>query len=388
MTRETGTTTRRTFLAGAAGAVGAALAACAPAAAPSAPTGGPSGGLAPWEKEWEQLIEAAKKEGKLGIFTLAGSGYRDAVAEFEKVFGIQVEHQAENSSSIWVPKFQKEREAGLYSMDVFVVPPNSALIRLKPSGAWDPIRPLIFRPDVLDDKVWPQGFDNEFMDVEKKLAFGYSLEVNRNVAVDTNQVHPDEIKSIEDLLKPKWKGKILITDVRSGSTWLSASSTRSQKPNADELLTKLLVEQQPDFIRDDRQKAEAVVRGRYPIVLGIVYATMTEFVRQGVANHVKFLDVPDMDYIVSYTALLYNKAPHPNAAKLFVNWFLSKEGQKTWCSRIPINSARTDLEPFDLPLAPARGARYYFASRESEYTKQQATQEWIAKTIGIDLGAR
>ncbi|MEK7215171.1 MAG: hypothetical protein AAB289_06220, partial [Chloroflexota bacterium] len=73
------------------------------------------------------MIEAAKKEGKIGIFTLSGAGYRSAVAEFEQVFGITVEHQAENSASVWVPKMQKEREAGIYSYDVLVVPPNSAL---------------------------------------------------------------------------------------------------------------------------------------------------------------------------------------------------------------------------------------------------------------------
>ncbi|MSQ27379.1 MAG: ABC transporter substrate-binding protein [Dehalococcoidia bacterium] len=377
---------RRGFLT----ATGVALAAmaCAPSAAPApaapAAAPAPAAAKAAWEGEWEKLVEAAKKEGKLAVFTLSGAGYRSALGEFEKMFGITVEHQAENSSSVWVPKMQKEREAGLYSFDILVVPPNSALIRLKPSGAFDPIRPLIFRPDVLDDKVWPDGFDNQFMDAGKSLAFGHSMEINHNVAIDTNQVQPDEIKSIQDLLNPKWKGKMVIADARSGATWLSMQVVRSRVPNPDDYIKRLLVDQQPMFIRDDRQRAETVVRSRNPIVLGIVYATMKEFNDAGVANHVKFLDLPDMDYAVSYTALLYNKAPHPNAAKLFINWFLTKEGQTIWSKAIPLNSARADVEIVNNLASGARGTKYHFISRESEYAKQEDTQKFLNKMLGIE----
>ncbi len=379
---------RRGFL-GASGAAIAAMA-CAPSAgpAPAAPAAAPAQGgaaaRAAWENEWEKLVEAAKKEGKIGVFTLSGAGYRNALAEFEKTFGITVEHQAENSSSVWVPKMQKEREAGIYSFDILVVPPNSALIRLKPSGAFDPIRPLIFRPDAMDDKVWPEGFDGQFMDAGKSLAFGHSLEINHNVAIDTNQVKPDEIKSVQDLLNPKWKGKMVIADVRSGATWLPLQVVRSRVPNPDDYIKRLLVDQEPVFMRDDRQRTESIVRGRNPIVLGIVYATMKEFDDAGVAKHVKFLDLPDMDYAVSYTALLYNKAPHPNAAKLFINWFLTKEGQTIWSKAVPINSARSDVEIVNPIAGATRGTRYHFISRESEFAKQEETQKFLTKLMGLD----
>ncbi len=405
---------RRTFL----GATGVALAAaaCAPAAtpapapapapaqpaqpsqpaataqpaAPAAPTAAPTAApaapaMAAWEKEWEQTVEAAKKEGKLGLFTLAGSGYRTAYANFEREFGITVEHQAENSSSIWVPKMQKERAAGIYSFDSLVVPPNSALIRLGPEGTWDPIRPLIFRPDILDDNAWVDSFDERFMDTNKELAFGHSFEVNHNVAIDKTKVDPNEIKTIHDLLDPKWKGKMVITDVRSGSTWLSASSTRRLLPDADEVLTKLFVDQKPVFIRDDRTKAEALVRHKYPIVMGITQASLKDFRTEGLADHIQFLDIPEMDFAVSYCAMLYNKAPHPNAAKLFTNWFLTQAGQAAWCKEVPINSARTDVEPFTEAIG-TKGKKYNFISRQANYADQKKTQEWLAPLQGIRLG--
>ena len=185
---------RRQFLGTAMGA--AAAAACAPAAAPAAPAApAPPVGAprAAWEVDWDRLVAAAKQEGKLSAFTLTGSGYRKALEEFERSFGVNVDHQAEASASIWVPKMQKEREAGVYTFDIVVSPPNSALLRLKPVGAWNPVRPVIFRPDVLDDGVWREGFEGQFMDVDKQLAFSYEYDVNHAIAIDTNQVKPEEI---------------------------------------------------------------------------------------------------------------------------------------------------------------------------------------------------
>lgn len=373
---------RRTFL-GTAGAATAA-AACAPAAStPSAGVDSARGQKAEWEIEWDRLVAAAKQEGKLSVFTLAGTGYRHALDGFQDAFGIEVDHQTESSASIWVPKMRREREAGIYTFDTVVVPPNSALIQLKPQGAWDPVRPQIFRPDVLDDKAWQQGFEGQFMDTGKQLAFAYMADVNHSVAIDTRQVRPDEIKTVRDLVDPKWKGRIIITDVRVGSTFLSSQAIRNSFPDGDELVRKLLVEQQPTFLRDVRQRAEAIVRAKAPIVLGVTYAGLQEFRDQGVADHVKYLDIAEMDYAVSHTVLLYNKAPHPNAAKLFINWLLTKEGQEAWCKPIPMNSARTDVEPFSPDAVATPGKKYYFSSREEEYAKQVETQKFISALVGI-----
>ena len=97
----------------------------------------------------------------------------------------------------------------------------------------------------------------------------------------------------------------------------------------------------------------------------------------------QFLDRPELDYATTYTVLLYNKAPHPNAAKLFINWFLSKEGQNAWCKEIPQNSARTDVPPFNKDGVAAPGAQYYFANHESEYAKQTETLNFLRGLLGL-----
>ena len=340
-------------------------------------------GKAAWEKECDELVAAAKKQGKVSVFTVAGAGYRKAVDGFEKAFGIRVEHGSEGTASIWVPKMEREREAGIYSYDAVVVPPNSALIRLKPKAVWDPIRPVLFRPDVLDDKAWRGGLEAQFMDLDKQLAFGYTYDAMHLVAIDTTEVHPDEIKGLRDLLHPKWKGRLMITDVRNGGIWIPMQWVRSRVPGADELIRKLLVDQEPTFLRDDRARAEALVRKKFPIGLGITPAGMKEFRDAGVAGHVKFLDIPELDFILTYTVLLYNKAPRPNAAKLFINWFLTKEGQATFCREIPQNSSRTDVEPFNPDGVATPGKQYYFANHESEYEKQTETLKFISGLVGL-----
>src|SRR5207237_1132941 len=97
----------------------------------------------------------------------------------------------------------------------------------------------------------------------------------------------------------------------------------------------------------------------------------------------KYLDIPELDYATNYTVLLYNKAPHPAAAKLFINWFLSKEGQTVWCKEIPQNSARTDVETFNPEGAATPGKQYYIANHETQYEKQTETLEFISKLVGI-----
>lgn len=136
-------------------AAGALAAACAPAASPSAAPGGAAGGSAKpaWQQQWDDLVVAAKKEGKLSALVTSGTGWRKMLDTFSDTFGITTEAGGGTSASIWVPKAQKEREANVFVNDVAVVPPNSAITLLRPVGAWDPVRPLLFRPDVLDDKA-------------------------------------------------------------------------------------------------------------------------------------------------------------------------------------------------------------------------------------------
>jgi len=381
---ETATMTRRGFLRSAAlGGVAASVAACAPSAvAPAAPPAAPAGAPAAqeeWQRQWDQVVAAAKKEGKLVLLTVEGSGYRKAAEVFSQAFGIEVELAGGNSASVWVPKVQKERSAGVYTLDVAVVPPNSAINVLRPEGAWDPVRPVIFRPDVLDPKVWIDSFEERWMDKDKQIAFGWEFKAIHSLLADTTLVKPDAIKTAKDLLDPQWKGKIIMADVRIGGTFIPLYNVRKQY--GDAFLKQFIVDQQPVFSRDLRAVAEGVVRKKYPLAFYVEPPILQEFVDQGLTQHLKYLEVPDVDYATSYCVMLFNRAPHSNAAKLFINWLLTKEGQTVFGQNVPTNSARKDVEKFSKTGIATPGVAYFNPNREEAYTPINDTLKYLTSLV-------
>src|SRR5437867_2315259 len=108
-------------------ALAVAGAACAPAVAPvgEAPGSG-NGAKAEWEQQWDSLASAAKAEGRLNVLTLVGASFRKSIDAFQEAFpGVSVEHEAFASASIWIPKVDQERKAGIYSWDIVQTPVQS-----------------------------------------------------------------------------------------------------------------------------------------------------------------------------------------------------------------------------------------------------------------------
>src|SRR5437016_10985981 len=124
---------RRSFLSTSAAA--AAAAACAPAASPAQPSA--SGGQSTatgWEKQWEDLVAAAKKEGTLVLVTTVGGGYKDAIKEFEGAFpGINVDLTSLQASA-FAPKALQERQSGLYTYDAITTTYGTVPLTMVPAG--------------------------------------------------------------------------------------------------------------------------------------------------------------------------------------------------------------------------------------------------------------
>jgi ABC-type Fe3+ transport system substrate-binding protein len=104
--------------------------------------------------------------------------------------------------------------------------------------------------------------------------------------------------------------------------------------------------------RDRRQLGEWLVRGRYPIVMGISLPVLQQFETQGLdIKHVKPLADDDPGQaLLSYgtgSVGLLNHAPHPNAAKVLVNWLLTSEGQALHAEKTTYNSRRLDVPVVD-----------------------------------------
>jgi len=150
----------------------------------------------------------------------------------------------------------------------------------------------------------------------------------------------------------------------------------------DDIIKKLFVDQEPALSRDTRQIVEFMVRGRYPIALGVNPLLLSQFQRQGLGKNLKIFHFPEMDTMnsSSSTVWLINRAPHPNAAKVFINWLLTKEGQVVWAREIETNSRRIGVEPGNSSLVVPRGAKLLQVDAEENLAEVVKTQD-IGKAV-------
>ena len=125
----------------------------------------------------------------------------------------------------------------------------------------------------------------------------------------------------------------------------------------DDIIKKLFVDQEPVLSRDTRQMAEFMVRGRYPIALGVNPLLLGQFQKQGLGKNLKLCHFPEMDTVNSSSTPCgwSTGRPHPNAAKVFINWLLTKDAQVVWAKEVETNSRRVGVEPGNPPFAVPRG---------------------------------
>jgi len=356
---------RRTFI-GSAAAAGLTAAACAPQAAPAGPTGAGGGPKAAWEQEWDNLVTAAKKEGQFVVMTAQGASYRKALGAFEEAFpGITVDHTTGNASTV-VPRLLQEIKGGIYSHDVLLTTVTTPYKSLRPADALQPVRPLIFRPDVVDDTVWRDGFEAGFFEKEKRWMYAATLDKSVGIWINTDQVRENEITKLEDLLNPKWRGRMISTDIRSvGTTWNVLDMKRG---GGEEFVRKLYGEQKPVLVRDLRQGSEFMVKGQYAIGIGLPNEDIVrDFWAEGLGKNLKQIEIDWVTFLLCRSHLYsMSQAPHPNAMKLFVNWFLTKEAQTGWAQTVGQNSRRLDVPAGDPLKLPTPGKKYLTIENEEQ----------------------
>jgi iron(III) transport system substrate-binding protein len=355
----------------------------APAAAK--PTTAAASGIS--DADWKQVVDAATKEGHLDVATYAGTGYRKVMDAFEAAYpGIKVDQSPfQSSSRDFFPRYFQERQAGLFQWDLIIVPATEPLVQAVTPGAIDPIRPLIVRSDVLDDKSWVDGFDGGWLDKGKQYSYAITRSRSQPLWVDTNQVKDGEIKSYKDLLDPKWNGKIFAGDLRTKGSGFWPGTTLRLKTGTDDVIKQLWKDTNAVLSTDARQLTEQMVRGAYPIGLGAIsLPILLDFLAQGQGKNLKPIPTPELDYVNSADHVLQyaNKAPNPNAAKLFVNWVLSKDGSTIYATQAQDNSRRADVPLQDPSIVPEKGVDYITIDAEPLIDEILKTQKLATQVLG------
>lgn len=333
-----------------------------------------------WETRWNELLESGKKEGKVVVYTTNGAETVAALLDnMKKKYGIDVEVVTGNGSQL-SNKITTERRAGLFAADIYQGGVTTMLTTWKPAGFLDPLEPALILPEVVDNKLW---LDKTMPFIDKdKMAIAFSAGVSIYVAVNTDLVQKDEIQSYFDLLNPKWKGNIVLYDPTLGAGNSAALFRRLMLPDllgrekAIEFMRNL-VKQEPIITRDLRQQMEWIARAKYPLALAPQREQVAEFQRAGapVRPITYFRESVDVSPGSGGLALI-NNAPHPNAAKVFINWLLSKDGQYIYAKSYAAPSARVDIPPdgVDPAVVPDPNKRYVHLGEETYVTDPETVK--------------
>jgi len=308
-----------------------------------------------WKKQWDELVAAAKKEGVLFIYGPPGPFQREAVVTgFEKAFpGIKVEYTAARGTQI-LPKVVRERESGVFNWDIGLSSTDPTVYMLPQINALAPLRDFIIDPDVLDDSKWHGGFDEGFVDKADKYFYSPIGFAGQTLGyVNRDCVKKDALNKVEDLLKPEFKGKISTFDplapgIGSRNLW------RLTVHKGMDFLKTMFVQQAITVSTNYRQMTEWLVSCRFPIALGVPEDPMQQMWKQGLLKNTEELTGPAYfgDHGNGWTGGnenigIFNNPPHPNAAKLFVNWYLSRDGQALYTKLHGTVSRRKDVPSGD-----------------------------------------
>lgn len=333
---------------------------------------------AAWEVEWEKAIIEGKKEGKVVIYANIGKDTLEAWRKaFNSKYSITLEAVAGRSTEI-AEKALTERRAGLYMVDVFIGGDTTSMY-LKNTGVTVPIAGLLLLPEVTDPTVWWEG-KLPFLDKAGHV-IAFRASPNTPFVVNTNLVKPGEITGYKDLLNPKWKGKIIMNDptvAGSGHDLFFLVSNFIYNVDYWKELIKLDI----TISRDQRLPAEWVARGKLAIGMGLKADAIAEF--QNAGAPLDSILPSEGTYITpgASTILMMDKAPHPQASKVFINWLLTRESLEIASRAQSTQSARVDLPTDFLPpeeIRNPRGKYYPIHSEEASIDKLKYMD--IAKEI-------
>jgi len=288
--------------------------------------------------EWDKTVEAAKKEGKIVIAIPPANELRKEMEiVLKQKFGLEAELVSapgpKNASRI-----AAEKKAGVSYFDAIICGTGTAA-GLTHDGMLEPIESFWILPEVRDPKQWWGGHVWEDNLSTNRFLYSFLADVStHSVWYNTSLAKPQELRSIDDYLNPKWKGKIGFSDPRVPSSGQSIWSFIWEM-KGEEFLKKL-VDQDLFVTRDLRQLTDALAKGKVALAFGIGRSQAEPFVKAGLPIKPAPAPKEGLPASNSFGVLgIIKDPPDPNATKVFINWFLSREGQD-WYGRIMQNGTR------------------------------------------------
>ena len=311
----------------------------APKAEPSSRT------QAEGDAAWAKTIQDAQKEGKVIIysFALAGDVGIAVTKAFKDKYGIKLEIVA-GTSPVVLERVRAEYRAG-QTMSDLVDMSVPRMLALKDDKLTQSAKDL----PVLQDKA---SWYTHPLDLDPD---GHILSYYMSISspyINTTMVKAgEEPKSFLDLLQPRWKGKVMAGDpgVYIGTTYLYYAMVKKTNGLSEDFFRQMRGQIGKFVPGSARDQLLALIRGEGPINITTSSAGAASLVAEGAP--IKAVNMKEGAVANPSTSFaLLPKAPHPNAARVFLNWFLSAEGLKVFAQTGSNATLRKDVPDF-LPAA-------------------------------------
>jgi iron(III) transport system substrate-binding protein len=339
----------------------------------------------PWEETWAKTLAAAKQEGTVVVSGPPGALQRQVITGkwAEDFPDIRLDYSGARGTQL-IAKVVRERASGLYNWDVVLASTDPTVFSLVPIDALAPLRDALIKPDIADDRTWIDGFAAGFMDKEKKFFYSARGAGAQPIGyANRDCISPAVLGSIGDFKKPELKGKIVWYDPTRPSTGSRGTWVIALRQGED-WLKDLFQNHGVTFSRDYRQMTDWLVHCVKPVAIGVPPDPVEQMQAAGIGKNIETLQGK------AYTGEplpgaaggnesigWYTHAPHPNAAKIFVNWFLSKDLQEAYLRVVKNNSRRRDTPPGDPAHAMQPGTQYFSWSNEDATVHIKALQAKI-----------
>lgn len=340
-----------------------------------------------WQQDWDKITSAAKKEGRVVVFGPAGETLRNTLLEsFKKSFPEITLEYAGGRAVEQATRIKAERDGGVYSVDVFIGGVVT-MMDLGSAGALERIEPALILPEVKDPKHWRDG-RHEFTNPATRYTLVFTSQPNPPVIYDPKQANANQIDELNELLDPRWKRKIVINDpLPAGASasffrWI----WRTLGPDRATDYMRKMRAQAGAVDRDQRRQIEWVAQGKYAWLLAPNSSMLYQLAQRGL----KFGILPELkDYGThvgtgSGCIALMTRAPRPNAAVVFINWLLGRDGQAAWSKALDLQTRRVDVSLDHIPpyLRIKPGVKYWISYYEKDAVRSAQEEAVIKELFG------
>jgi iron(III) transport system substrate-binding protein len=297
----------------------------------------------------QAVLEAgARREGTMLVYATNAQADPLYAAFGKKYPFIKVEALRQDGPTV-ARRMMEEYGAGTYFADTIDLNVG-ALRQMMGAGlllAYDSPELAAFRPDAVEPgHHWA-------LDYESYLSLGY----NTNLIADA-----DAPKTLDDLLDPKWQGKMAVAGTSTLPNWVGALL----RDRGEAFVRKLALQKMRVYEVSARAVANLVVSGEVPLSPTVFNSHVA--VSRGEGAPIAWRALGGV-YSTTGGMALAAKPPHPNSAMLYIDFLLSQEGQ-TLYRKLGYASARKDLENADKPT------KIYYLSDEPDYANE--LEKWQA----------